>query len=327
MERKADPAAVAEYVDRTCALQTRPVLQKITAGLYEAARKKQGQPLTYLAATKALSAVKAGDRVIVLSGNGHPSTLPRGETDGPVGAAALARAFALLGALPVVVSERDYLGPIVEPCKVGGLTLDGKGGFVEEFPLDDSRAPAAAKEILDKHSPKLLVTIEKLGPNAKGFRHNLRGDEKNNSNSRADYLVDGAKERGIPTVGVGDGGNELGLGLIYDDVRRIVKTGAKCQCPCGDGVATVTATDVLVIGAVSNWGAYGMEAMLSVLSGRAELMHDPVLEANMLAACVAAGGRDGPSGKGAFFVDGSGVDVQRNVVQALRTLVVNAINS
>ena len=45
-------------------------------------------------------------------------------------------------------------------------------------------------------------------------------------------------------------GNEIGFGLILDDVLKISPWGAKCQCPCGMGVATVTATDVLVVGAI-----------------------------------------------------------------------------
>jgi hypothetical protein len=315
-------------VDRICTLQVRPVLQKITLELYKAARRTQGEPLTLLAARRIVASVKEGDKVVILSGNGHPSSLPAGETDGPVGAAALARALVLgVGAVPVIVSEKEYLRPIVEPCKVAGLVFDGKNAAAEEFPLNESQAQVSAERILRSHEPTIVIAIEKLGSNAKGVRHNMKGEEKNSSNARADYLIEGAKDRKIPTIGIGDGGNELGLGMIYNDVRRIVKTGAKCVCPCGDGIATATASDVLAIGAASNWGAYGIEAVLSLLTSKRGVMHDSVLEANMLAACVGAGGRDGPSGKRILSVDGSDVHVQRNVVQSLGTLVENAIRS
>lgn len=148
MESSPDSVTVAEYVDRICTLQVRPVLQGITLGLYGAARKKQGRPLAYEAAQRLVGSVKKGDKVIILSGNGHPSNLPAGETDGPTGVAALARSLFLFGAVPIIVSEREYLPPILEPCKVAGLPLDGKSSAFEEFPLNEAEASAAAERIL-----------------------------------------------------------------------------------------------------------------------------------------------------------------------------------
>ena len=60
---------------------------------------------------------------------------------------------------------------------------------------------------------------------------------------------------------------------ITDAVRAIQPYGARCQCDCGEGMATVTPADVLVVAAVSNWGAYGIEASLAILLERPELLH------------------------------------------------------
>src|SRR3982074_3274850 len=63
----------------------------VTYPLYEAARKKQKKPLTWLAAKLLKDKVKAGQHVFVITGAGTPPGLPAGETDGPPGAAAIAR--------------------------------------------------------------------------------------------------------------------------------------------------------------------------------------------------------------------------------------------
>jgi hypothetical protein len=102
--------------------------------------------------------------------------------------------------VPIIVSEREYLKPMLETCKVAGVSLDPKSSAFEEFLLDEAEAPATAERILRNHNPSALITIEKLGPNSKGFRHNLKGDEKNGSNTRADYLVGEAKKMGILTI-------------------------------------------------------------------------------------------------------------------------------
>ncbi|MBI4277618.1 MAG: DUF4392 domain-containing protein [Armatimonadetes bacterium] len=125
----------------------------------------------------------------------------------------------------------------------------------------------------------------------------------------------------MPTVGIGDGGNEYGCGLIYEDVRAITGHGARCQCPCGDGMANAVATDVLVIGAVSNWGAYGTCAMLARLLDNPDLVHDPETEYRMLDANVRAGAADGMSALPSMSVDGISVQVNQGLVRQLREMV------
>ena len=84
--------------------------------LYATARRKAGgDPLTLTAAALLKKHVAAGDTVLMLSGfimRGYG--LP--ETDGPIGAAVLARALAVgLGAIPVGVSE-DSVVPCMRAC-------------------------------------------------------------------------------------------------------------------------------------------------------------------------------------------------------------------
>src|SRR5260370_20536808 len=87
----------------------------VTYPLYEAARKKQKKPLTWLAAKLLKDKVKAGQHVFVVTGAGTPPGLPAGETDGPPGAAAIARAIEFgLGAKPILISEARNMPAVIK---------------------------------------------------------------------------------------------------------------------------------------------------------------------------------------------------------------------
>ena len=99
-------------------------------------------------------------------------------------------------------------------------------------------------------------------------------------------VVTEANKRGIFSVGIGDHGNELGFGTIYDTV---VKT-----MPKGDQMATVVKTDVVVPAMMSNWGCYGIEACLAYLLKKPQLIHSPEMEKRIvqgLASMAPAGWR------------------------------------
>jgi len=111
---------------------------------------------------------------------------------------------------------------------------------------------------LDLLRPSALIAIEKLGPNQQGVYHMVKGHDSSAFQAKAGRLFDAARPRGILTIGVGDRGNEIGMGAIADTVRQVLPYGSICQCPCGGGVADATEVDVVVPGTCSNWGAYGM---------------------------------------------------------------------
>jgi hypothetical protein len=55
-------------------------------------------------------------------------------------------------------------------------------------------------------------------------------------------------------------------------------------------MATIVPTDILIVAAVSNWGAYGIEAALAVLLRRPDLVHTPEVEERIMLRCLEAGG-------------------------------------
>jgi len=129
------------------------------------------------------------------------------------------------------------------------------------------------------------------------------------------------------TPGIGDGGNEIGFGKVAEAVRGIQPAGRVCQCPGGQGVATITATDVLLCAVVSNWGACGIAAALAALEGRAEILHSTDDEDRMLLACTAAGAFDGAYARQVPMVDGTAQRVQAALITILHEIVGNSLKT
>jgi D-glutamate cyclase len=193
------------------------------------------------------------------------------------------------------------------------------------FPVDDEEGRNKAETLVAHYHPAAVIAIEKLGPNAKGVIHSLRGVDGTAHTGKGHHLIQAAQARQVPTIGFGDAGNELGCGLIYDTVRRVLQYGAKCQCPCGDGMATTVRTDVLVISNTSNWGAYGTAACLALLMHDVSLLPAPDEERRVVEQCAQHGAGDGMVGLPIPWVDGTSTDVQEAMLTMLRMIVTNGL--
>ena len=298
---------VAENVDRLVNLDVSGY--GVIGALYAAARAHHKRPLTLLAAERLRAAVKPGDRVFVTSGWVMAGFYPYGETDGPVGAAALARALGLgLGARVVVLTEAPMVPITMAACRGAGVNVlteadleraprpphpKGLHCLVLRFPIDDDEAVEETRWLFERYRPKGLVAIEKNGPNVKGIYHETSGADNSDCVAKAGRLFEEAAREKVLTIGIGDRGNEIGFGAIQAVPRKLLPFGRKCTCPCGAGVVDATTVDVLVTAAVSNWGAYEIAARLAALLDRPEVLHDPATEARMLRCCIDAGGIDG----------------------------------
>jgi len=338
---------IGEAVDRmiTVDISARGLIRS----LYDAARvSSQDQPLALTAARKLADASKAGQPIIIATG------LPvRGwfspalaENDGPVGAATLARAvYVALNAVPILICEEEQV-PVLRACvRAAGLTpaswdqivaakaspdaVPGRGipaAVIQGFPADDHEAKTQAELLLAK-GPTGLISIERQGANAKGVYHYGRGEaNKREIMAKVDLLFEEAKSRGILTIGIGDGGNELGMGRIKDLIRERVPYGGKCQCPCGIGMAPEFVPDVLICATVSNWGAWGIEACLAAVTGNTHVLHEPTLELEVIRACTDAGGVDGLTAFIEPLVDALPAQMCANIVEILQAIVTNGLN-
>jgi hypothetical protein len=118
--------------------------------------------------------------------------------------------------------------------------------------------------------------------------------------ARHSVAESGKMERGLVTIGIGDGGNEIGMGKIpWAVICRNI--------PNGGLVACRVPTDHLIVCGVSNWGAYGLAAGVRLLRGAsAETdLFDLDREQALLEIMVEKGPLvDGVSGQPTVSVDG-----------------------
>ncbi len=325
---------VARNVERLCTVEmrTKGMPRGFIHKLNNIVEEKFGSPSTILAAQEIIKRANKQDNVLICTGAGIVPWVARGETDGPLGAAALAAILSTgLNLKPIFVTEKKNILPIRASSESLGMKFASPRQFktkertalVKSYPYEDEESRRVAPEILDEYRPSLIITTEKLSPNEKGIIHTVRGSDHTHSHAKVHHLINEAMRRGILTVGIGDGGNEIGFGLIKEDVKRVVPYGSTCQCPCQSGIAAQTSTDFLVVASISNWGAYGLEACLAGLLGRIDLMHSPEDEQRMLQACVKMGGTDALSLKRIPSVDGVTSQINRSVVAMLRETVKN----
>jgi hypothetical protein len=93
---------------------------------------------------------------------------------------------------------------------------------------------------------------------------------------------------------VGDGGNEIGMGNVAEEVTNVDSLVKK---------ACVTSVTELILSSVSNWGGYGLVASLSKLSGK-NLMPTVEEDMDLIKKTVDLGAVDGMSNSQEYKVDG-----------------------
>ncbi|RDU97206.1 glutamate cyclase domain-containing protein [Trinickia dinghuensis] len=320
-----------ERIDRLMTVEIRPLTGGVPAGfvvpMYDVCRAHHGEPLSSLAARKLADTLSRGDTVFIATGAGIAPKLPQGETDGPVGAAALARALVLAFDVRVVlVTEDAHAAPVMAVAAVIDHELSeyGRNGAVSTvcFPLGFERGRQLAQTLMEAHRPSAVVFVERDGPNKEGFFHGVRGDCRSPDDVGHVYLLaDLARGRGVLTIGIGDGGNEVGFGAVRNAITAVHPLGGKSLAGHPSGVVTVTATDVVVSASVSNWGAHAIAAALAARIGDLNVLHTPELEHALIEATVRAGARDGATSRAEVAVDGINWEGHTAFVELLRSIV------
>jgi D-glutamate cyclase-like, C-terminal len=238
----------------------------------------------------AARALAGARRAMVVSGFFLPVP-QRGETDGPPGAKAIGEALQALGAEVAYVTDAPN-APLFEAM---GLAVT-----------------PYAPDLLERLAPTHLVSTERPGRAADGRYYSMSGRDVTPYTAPIDELFLRAPARGIPTVAIGDGGNEIGMGNVQALVARDVPNGAQ--------IASVVPADHLIVAGVSNFGAYGLVAALSLLAGRDLLPSDERAAGDVL-ACVAAGGCCGHTFRNEPLVDGLPLEDSLALLARLRALL------
>ncbi|MCS6850950.1 MAG: DUF4392 domain-containing protein [Gemmataceae bacterium] len=256
---------------------------------------------------------------------------PCGETDGPLGALYLARALTPLSMRVTLVTD-EFCQHALE-AGLAACGLRKRVPLVKLPPVHEALAMPAdhyVQYVHDRTGPLThLIALERVGPShtpeslldppgseaadlERFIRtvptghydrcHTMKGRDITVRMSPAHRLFESTARRSRPltTIGIGDGGNEIGMGKIP---WRIIDR----NIPHGGLVACRIPADHLIVCGVSNWGAYGLAAGVYRLRGQsmAGELADVEKEYELLRVMVENGPLvDGVTGQATVSVDG-----------------------
>lgn len=232
------------------------------------------------------------------------------ETDGPPGAIALAKAVRALGGDALIVSDGHAASVLADldgrPCTSLEEYLAQPRASVIDFPrVDKEASDALTRRLLDVFNPTCVIAVERCGATDDGTYRNMRGEDIGHVTARLDPLF----ESGV-TIGIGDGGNEIGMGSL---AQHCVENGVT-QWPC------CTPALFPIVCAVSNWGAYGMCAALSLLADR-NLLPDEKEASAILERIILLDGLDGVTRQKVPTVDGHSSEMNIDILRKLHAIV------
>ena len=290
-------------VDRIEALIHQEVGRNI-GGIFAATRGGLWRAASALATAPRLS-------IGILTGFYVPKgTPPAAETDGPVGAALLAAAFARVSVPCRLVTDE----PCRAACAAALVGASVPGTPLDAVPLGGSVENTVAlwRALGVTH----VLSIERCGCSADGTPRNMRGEDISSFTTLLDDLfLAGPWQR----IAIGDGGNEIGMGSV-----PAALIGA--HIAHGEMIACATPADHLIAAGVSNWGAYALIGALAVL--RCDWCESLLgcLNADLDGAVLQATVSQGPAVDGvtraqALTVDSLAAEVHHAKLRAIRAVV------
>jgi hypothetical protein len=293
---------VCNNVERLITTEVRPrgLTRGAICGMYGAARG-DGPPLG-VAVGQALMAHQ-GKRVGIFTGAPVPVHMPNGENDGPLGSIVAGRALERIGCRVTYYAERE-LFPIMEEL----IRQERLAARLKELSKTDRAANLAYADETD-----LGITIEKQGATADGHMYSINANNRDHTRANIDNVIAKLTADGKVTIGVGDGGNEIGYGKIHEYIVRHV--------PFGPTIACTIQTTHLYPAAVSNWGGYALAALIALHTGDLTLCHTPERELEYLDLTAKMRVMDGGTGQPINHVDGIPAAVSAGVVTILRGIV------
>ncbi|KAK6481254.1 D-glutamate cyclase [Huso huso] len=193
----------------------------------------------------------------------HFNQDPPEETDGPPGAIAMAAMLQALKKQVAIVTDHRALEmnkKIIEDAVEQGILNTP----VPLLSFQDDSQDSALRFLCHDGNPKTprydhLVAIECAGRAADGNYYNMRKVNIKHLVNPIDTLFTTASTiPGIMTTGIGEGGNELGMGKVKEAVRKCMPHGELVACDVGD--------DFAITAGVSNWGGYAVACALYILN-------------------------------------------------------------
>ncbi len=214
------------------------------------------------------------------------------ETDGPVGAISLYAALKKLGATPIILCPASMYQEInadydSEPFPVN-ITLETQMSF--------------AQNLMDQYQPEILIAIEAAGMAKDGDYYNMHGEVISEYVPGFDQLF---KYTEAPTIGIGDGGNEIGMGKLHNAIQEELSI-----------IPSNTSCDELLLADVSNWGGHALAVLLGSFVNKdllADFDNDKALN-----YFVNKGSMDGITGRAEPSEDGLSAENGQKMIMQLR---------
>ena len=123
------------------------------------------------------------------------------ETDGPPGALAIGNALEKLGYDVHFVTDHQTVMLLRDICP--------RNTNIIEFPITSyEKSILFCKNLISDLSPTLLISIERCAADSEGIYRNMRDLDISGHTAKIDLLF----KMHNRTIGIGDGGNEIGMG-------------------------------------------------------------------------------------------------------------------
>lgn len=260
---------------------------------------------------KAVYNLIAKKNVFIVSGFAPNPELAMCETDGPLGTFSLAHALL-----------NKHVEGEEEPCSVKIITdevsapvfdqgcktfekLTGKALELTVVPSDHPEyltwflRGLCVEHLPPKTAVDCIVALERAGMASDKQIYNFRGNNLQH-HTKLDQLFDKKiMSNDHLTIGIGDGGNEMGMGTVYEQIKKHVNNGDKIAC--------ITPADILLTCGVSNYGGYALAKGISLCTN--EYCQTNInFDRRILEDIVSIGAIDGVSLKAELSVDGRNYD-------------------
>ena len=266
--------------------------------------------------------------------------VPPTETDGPLGALAIARACLHCGKDVVLLTDECNEEVLIAAAAASGLHKE-YGGFrfkLESFPgginfdTSDEERLRLIGSCID-----LVIAIERTGPCHDGSYRTMRALDMTNMVAPLEEIImygrfnkeDGSGNGKIRSIGIGDGGNEVGMGKIYDAI-------CNSSIPNAKNIACIVSTDHLIVCSVSNWGGYALGAAVALLymvkcdsldiDDAIKCLPNASKERTICERMIQAGARDGVTGKQELMVDGMPLSTSLQVLEDCKAILEKSQN-
>lgn len=296
--------------------------------LYDGCRKMAGEPLTIRAAQVLCDTIKENDIVFIMTGFVLlPYKVP--EMDGMVGTILMARALIrAFHAKPVIICPSECVKAVINCGHTAGYQVYEDMGLVKEMPLcmgvipftkDLDEASMQAEEICSRVMPGAMIAIEAPGANAVGRYHNAVGRDVTELEAKTDVLWNLLRDKGVPSIAIGDLGNEIGMHSLGEHIEKFIPFTSKneCSCGCGGGILAASDTDYLITATCSDWGCYGLIAALAFLKNDIDIFHDESMEETVMREASRSGMID-MTGSLLPGIDGFDLKMNAGIVSMMR---------